>query len=73
MHQRNKLPEPSPGVAPPQETLTDTDLHKGRPLSPTVDLVSVEMSSSEVHKICRVLTVERVAPLALADVIKDKE
>jgi hypothetical protein len=73
MPERSRLLEPSPGVAPPQETLTDTELHKGRPLSLTVKLASAVMSLNEARKICRVLTVEKVAPQALADVIKDKE
>jgi hypothetical protein len=46
MQGKSKLPEPSPGVAPPQETLTDTELRKGRPLFLTAVLASVEMCSS---------------------------
>jgi hypothetical protein len=51
MREKSKLPEPSPGVAPPQETLTDTELHKGRPLLATVVLASVAMCLSVGRKV----------------------
>jgi hypothetical protein len=51
MQEKSKLPGPSPGVAPPQETLTDTDLHRGRPLFLTAVLALVAISSSVGRKI----------------------
>jgi hypothetical protein len=73
MHQRSKLPEPSPGVAPPQETLTDTELHKGRPLFLTGAPVWVVTSLKEALKICQTLAAEKAALRASADATKDKE